>query len=145
MRDLSNCYDKNCIEVRLRSSIVCPWSLVVLKRTVVALKRAGWVINRTVETIYSITAQPSPPTTHSRQHLLQQHNLHNAHAEVIIVRHSGIAGLYSEPINWQNGVEISSLRDASIYCGAVLRWMQKCKLAVIMQCINDPPEYKSVF
>ena len=41
-----------------------------------------------------------------------RNNLDNAHAEVIIVRHSGIAGLYSEPINWQNGVEISSLRDA---------------------------------
>ena len=26
----------------------------------------------------------------SRQHLLQQHNLDNAHAEVIIVRHSGM-------------------------------------------------------
>ena len=56
----------------------------------------------------------------SRQHLLQQQNLDNAHAEVIIVRHSGIAGLYSEPKKWQNGVEICSLRDASIYCGAVL-------------------------
>ena len=47
----------------------------------------------------------------------EQSNLDNAHAVVIIVRHSG---LYGEPIIWQNGVKISSLRDALIYCGAVL-------------------------
>ena len=42
----TNSYDKNCVEVRLRSFIVCPWSLFVLKSKAIVTRNndAAWAL-----------------------------------------------------------------------------------------------------